>query len=106
MSSRKISYVLHMLPVGNSGVLTAVRQLRSSDQQTLHLVLRDVHAHHVPAAAPPLGSPLRGQSPTPADASSAARGQGHHHHHHHHTHGAPGPIPQIPATAAAGGPRQ
>ncbi|KAK3359354.1 hypothetical protein B0T25DRAFT_95618 [Lasiosphaeria hispida] len=59
-------------------------QLRGGDQQTLHLVLRDVADHPGPAHVPSQPTPLRGQSPAPGSAPMRPDSQAHHHHHPQH----------------------
>ncbi|KAK3685662.1 ubiquitin family protein [Podospora appendiculata] len=66
--------------------------LRSGDQQTLHLVLRDLAEYSTPAPnSSSQPTPVRGHSPAPGNAPTRpdAQAQAHSHHHHHPTHHRP-----------------
>jgi len=74
-------------------------QLRTGEQQTLHLVVRDSGDHDSRINTPSRATPVRGPSPAPgstlprADAQPQGQPHAHHHHHHHHQHAPHRPNP-------------
>ncbi|KAK3325345.1 ubiquitin family protein [Apodospora peruviana] len=79
--------------------------LRTGDQQTLHLVLRDLGDHDSRSHTPSRATPVRGLSP-PAPVNGPPQPQPHpHHHHHHHPHHRTHPLrnatPALPNPALA-----